>query len=265
MRESFDELVRTDARECRPSPGRGGPIGHSANGCSTALNGRNQPEKPLRELDHTDVAAFTDQLLNLPEERVTDQIQTYLHDGQTVSTVFGTLLAGAANELGERWESDSCSFADVTLGMAIVHRLLRSYSDSLSAELPTVQGDPVILVTPLPGESHIFAAALLAEHFRAAGWRVHSGIYTKMRALVESVGERHVDVVAVTVSDVAKIEEAERLIRQVRSRSKNSDVRFMVGGGAFVSDPVLHQAVGAEATATDALEALVVASQLAAL
>jgi methanogenic corrinoid protein MtbC1 len=262
MRDSFDELKRGDAPTDRQ--GVAGAFQDLQKDRSDALGFSDLSSVLIGPIHCDEIKRFTDHLLNEPEDQAAKQFVSFLEKGHPVSAVFETLLAGAAHEMGLRWERDDCSFADVTLGMAVIHRLLRRYSDALVGEVTTVLDNPVVLVTPLPGEAHIFAAALLAEHFRAGGWRVHSGIHSTLPSVIQNVKEHHVDIVAVTLSSADKLEETDRLIQQIRSRSRNMNVRVIVGGPPFSADSRLHRAIGADATAADFVSALDVASHLAA-
>ncbi|MEM1018856.1 MAG: cobalamin B12-binding domain-containing protein [Pseudomonadota bacterium] len=219
---------------------------------------------PPSILTQQDIEAFVDLLLACPEDEVIQEFQGLIALGCPVSHVLGTFLAGSANALGERWEQDTCSFADVTLGMAVIHRLLRQFSDLLIGEVPSVSGAPTVLVTPLPGETHIFAVALLAEYFRAAGWRVLSGINAKLRNILESVAANQVGVVAISVTGQDKIAPTQKFVQQLRHRSKDTNMRVLVGGPPFMSRPSLQRDVGADATAVDALAALETARHLLA-
>ncbi|MEM9878704.1 MAG: cobalamin-dependent protein [Pseudomonadota bacterium] len=215
-------------------------------------------------LDSHAIERFTRQLLTQPETTLQQEFEHLFEVGHAPSDVFDGLLAGTAKALGRRWEDDECSFADVTLGMSIVHRLLRDYSSLLSAQLDPTPGNPVIFVTPIPGETHIFASALLAEHFRAAGWRVISGIHAKYRTIMDSVSENHVDVAAVTLASGDKMQELGKLVQQLREHSKANDLRVLVGGPPFDAQPALYKTVGADATAKTAWSALDVARRLIA-
>lgn len=267
MLENYDELTRTRAPdESGQSARQGG--GKEVNGASSFAHAlKNSPPLVQQDLEFTAqaISSFTDGLITAPEEELSKEFVGYLDDGYPVDSVFTGLLGAAANELGDRWERDICSFAEVTLGMAVMHRLLRRYSDVLADVVPRTDGNPAVFVTPIPGEVHIFASSLLSEHFRAAGWQIHSGIQADTKALVETVKQHHVHVVALTVSDAHKVKDAARLIQQMRVRSRNPDVSVLVGGPPFISDPALHVAVGADATAIDAMAALDVASSLVAV
>lgn len=267
MRDSFDELKRGDGlTHARRAHVRG--VADAFQDLQQArvdvLGRAAAPDAPRMAISSARISAFADALLHAPEDQAARCFVDFLEQGDCVSGIFETVLTGAAHELGRRWESDQCSFAEVTLGMAVLHRLLRRYSDALVGEVTTVLDNPVVLVTPLPGEAHIFAAALLAEYFRAGGWRVHSGIHAALPSVIQTVKEYAIDIVAVTLSSADRLEETDRLIQQVRSRSRNMNVRVIVGGAAFGSDLGLHRAIGADAMAADFGSALDVASHLAA-
>jgi len=220
------------------------------------------PQHSALCFDGAAIEAFTDQLLRLPEPDLDSRFVALLEVGYPPSRLFGELLAGAAAALGERWERDLCSFAEVTLGMAAVHRLLHRYGDVLSGDVPPVANKPVVLVTPLPGETHIFASALLSEYFRAARWRVLSGIQAKYSTVISHVADYHIDLVAITLSSREKADDLDKLINHMRLRSRTRDLQVIVGGAPFVADPKLHKVVGADATAATAEEALEVSRDL---
>jgi len=149
--------------------------------------------------------------------------------------------------------------ADVATGMSLVHRLLRDYSSLLALEVEPAPGNPVICITPIPGETHIFASTLLAEYFRAAGWRVISGVHTKYRTIMDSVSDNDIQGAAVTLANGDKTGELAKLVDALRRHSKTQDLPVLVGGPPFVAQPALYKAVGADATAATALSALDIA------
>ncbi|MEO0410328.1 MAG: cobalamin B12-binding domain-containing protein [Pseudomonadota bacterium] len=207
------------------------------------------------------IEAFTNMLLVEPEAALMTRFDALRKEGKSVDILFSRLLVGCAQQLGDMWADDLCSFGDVTLGLSVLHRILHRYGDALGRELPGAVGDPSVLVTPIPGETHIFAASLLATYFRAAQWRVYSGIDESTNTLLDTITEYHLDVLIITVSCEAKVASAEKLIRQMKAHSCNQSVQVMVGGPPFLFDAYLHESIGADLTAPNALAALSLAKK----
>lgn len=218
--------------------------------------------KGRRQVSFDDVKAFTQCLIECPEEVVIREFEALLRANHSADTLFGSLLVKSAHLLGLMWGDDLCSFGDVTLGLAVMHRLLHRFDDALLDEVECIAGNPLALITPMPGERHIFAASLLAAYFRAAQWRVHSGINETWQNIVDNPKDHYVDVVVLTVSNPNKISDAQKLIQQMRARSMTAELKIIVGGAPFAASRDLYGAIGADGTACDAMSALDLAKSL---
>ena len=83
------------------------------------------------------------------------------------------LFAPTARHLGEMWEADTCSFADVTIGLSRLQQLMQTLSASFCEERVTVGRSPSALMLPAsPGEQHTLGLYMVSEFFRREGWDV---------------------------------------------------------------------------------------------
>lgn len=231
------------------------------------LDEPDQPESVRLETGHDrwiedEIVAFTNVLVNCEAEDASRYFAGILEKGHSISTLFDELLTGSAHLLGKMWAHDDCSFAEVTLSMATLHSLLHRYSQRLALEIGAVPGTPLILITPIPGENHILAASMLAEYFRAAQWRVQSGIDMSRVDLIRGIESEYYDVIGITVSRADKIDDCARLVGELRSRSRNREVYILVGGPPFDLNSELYMDMGANGSAVDAMEALDVANAI---
>ncbi len=210
-----------------------------------------------------DISAFTDLVLRGADNAVNAAFIRHADaDGASISSLFLELLSGSARMLGERWESDECSFVDVTLGLATLHTLLHRYGERLEEEVEPVMDDRAILITPIPGEDHIFAASVVLQFFRSARWRAYSGIGESREAILRSVEDDPPDVIGVAVSAGDKLSDCLDFVGELRSRCPNKAMKVLVGGPPFLEQPSAYRTVGADATAQDAVTALAVAASL---
>lgn len=172
------------------------------------------------------------------------------------------LLAPAARLLGDRWLSDETSFAEVTIGLSCLHRLLHELVDGYG-DVVTAPRAPRALLMPAEGEQHTFGLRMVEAFLRHAGWDVWPSSAGTEDAL-RLVRQRRFDVVGVSASSETRLEKAAALIRDLRRASRNAEVAILVGGPLFIDHPEYAEAVGADAGARDAREACRVAERLVA-
>ena len=96
----------------------------------------------------------------------------------SVESIFLDLLAPAARQLGTQWEADVTDFANVTLGVSRLQRIMRRLGDTfLQRDQPRQRGESALL-TIIPGEQHSFGLSMVAEFFRRAGLEpVHRPVF----------------------------------------------------------------------------------------
>jgi methanogenic corrinoid protein MtbC1 len=183
----------------------------------------------------------------------------------TLEKLYLDLFAFLARRLGQLWTEDLCSFADVTVGLVRLQRLVREYSPAF---MPSVEGrDPrrSALLIPVPGEQHTFGLVMVAEFFLRAGWEVHSDPMISADELSSTVRNRWFAVAGISVGNDDRLDGVAALIRRVRKDSCNRGIGVMVGGRIFTEKPELAGLVGADATATDGRQAALQAETLLAL
>jgi methanogenic corrinoid protein MtbC1 len=188
--------------------------------------------------------------------------------GISDSAILLELLAPAARVLGVMWETDRCSFTDVTVGICALERLMVQMRQSMAADdVPLVdlahsQTGATALLTVCPGEQHGFGLLMVQELFRRAGWDVRCGPYATSESLVAEVQRNSYALVGLSLSDSEALEPCAALISSIRSASKNRDVAVFVGGPAFAGHPDRALLVGADDTAEDGETAVFKAASL---
>lgn len=173
------------------------------------------------------------------------------------------LLAPTAALLGKQWEDDTCSFADVTLGIGVLQTAMRALNPAFFGQAPSATIDPPrALLMPLPGAQHSFGLSMLTAFFIRGQWDVWSGMAADSAELRSMVQTQWVDVVGFSLSCDAMLDVARREIASVRSASQNGAVVVMVGGPPFAMDPSLALSIGADGTARDGTKAVALATKL---
>jgi methanogenic corrinoid protein MtbC1 len=185
--------------------------------------------------------------------------------GHPLDMLYLDVIAGSARHLGQMWHDDKASFADVTIGVLALQRLLHALDHAFCGE--TLRRDPQrrLLLAARPGEPHGFALDMVSAFLRRAGWEVACLAPRDEQALCAAVRGAWYAVVGISDSCGAGPEQLAGVIHAVRRASRNRHVRVMVGGPSFSADPELAIRAGADATAADARHAVLQAEGLFAL
>jgi methanogenic corrinoid protein MtbC1 len=233
------------------------------------MEAHSQPESKnaneAKLLPADEVVAFTKAILLQDSTVANEQIAKLRSHGLTLDAVYLYLLTPAARYLGELWESDACSFTEVTLGMWRIQQLMYDLSPVFHANrkpLVTPGKQRRILIATLPGSQHSFGLSMLSEFFRSEGWTVLAIPAPDQRELLEALVNNWLDVFALSISLDSELDNAKNIIEFARKRSCNPEISVIVGGPLFINNPELAELVGADGTSLDAPGALNLATQL---
>lgn len=183
-------------------------------------------------------------------------INALVEEGQSLESLFLELLAPAARHLGEQWKQDTRDFADVTLGLSRLQRLLQEYGRQLECDNDAaIQAGRALLVAT-EGEQHTFGLSILTEFFRRDGWDVTSKTLSAGNEIASEVRTGRYDIVGFSVSQDSMLGRVASCIEMVRKESGQRRIHIMVGGRVFLDNPALVSEVGADSTASDASRAV---------
>lgn len=173
-----------------------------------------------------------------------DYVRHLMGSGVPFQDVLLELMAPAARVLGERWEEDQASFVEVALGVSRMHRILREF-DGVPSHLWSNAGfGRHALLLPTPGEKHSFGLRLVQEFLLRESWTVTNNPVDNVEELGFLVAQEHFDIVGLSLSGQTVIDPFMESIRVIRKRSRNRQVRIIVGGHLFVEKPVLIESCG---------------------
>lgn len=153
------------------------------------------------------------------------------------------LLGAAAQRLGSCWEEDRLCFAEVSLGLVTLQRLLHEFAPPPRA---TSVAERRMLLVPMPGEAHCFGLRILGIRFQQAGWDCRCESTLTEEALLRRVADEHFHVLGLSVQDKAGEERATDLIRRLRKASREPNLRILLGGAPYGLQPAKALAAGAD-------------------
>lgn len=196
---------------------------------------------------------------------VSRHLSSWRDKGASLEWLYLQLMGPAARRLGYLWEEDQCSIIDVTLGVGRLQQVLRE----ISPEFQQYDGLPDMrrraLLLPVPGEQHTFGLSLLMDFFRREGWDLWGWPLLENDDLISLVRNEWFGVIGLSVSAEVNLAGLSTLIRDLRKASGNPSLGVIVGGPVFIQNPQLSREIGADATATDAPQAVRQAEALLSL
>ena len=120
-----------------------------------------------------------------------------------------------------------------------------------------------LIATCVAGDLHEIGVRMVADFFEMEGWNTfYLGANTPHASVVATIVERQANVLAISATISYHVEAVRDLICAVRQHPVGGQVRILVGGYPFNCDPDLWRNVGADGSASDAQQAIVLAHQL---
>ncbi|MDP3406463.1 MAG: cobalamin-dependent protein [Brevundimonas sp.] len=190
-----------------------------------------------------------------------EHVDLFMRRGVAVETIYFDLLSPAAKLLGEMWEDDQCTFADVTVGLCRLQQIIYEFADRVHVENGGGDGRTALFALT-PGDQHSLGLIMVVEFFRQSGWRTICMPDATAEDLVHMVETESFDLIGFSMANEKWLEPLPHLIGCLRKASRNQQVRVMVGGRVFSDDPRRVAQVGADETASDARQAVQMAARL---
>ena len=216
------------------------------------------PELP----DFISSASFARLVLESEPAEIVDHVGSLLDRGVRLEQIFLDLLAPVARKLGELWEEDRCSFADVTLGLSRLHQVLHEIGrrNADGTVRRTVTRRAYFAATP--GEQHTFGLSMLEEFFLHAGWETASDHAASAATVLQTASTQSLDIIGFSISCKERLDILADLIKRTRKASRNRDVFVMVGGSLFLNNPELAEKFDDATLVSDGVHAVQVAERL---
>jgi len=179
-----------------------------------------------------------------------------LQQGVAMEAIYLDLLAPTARRLGEFWQDDQASFADVTIALGRLQQVVRELSLHGPVDDGAAANGRAALFAPAPGEQHTFGIVIIEEFFRRSGWRTWTELSGAPDEIIGAVQAHRFDMFGMTCSSDERLDQIAPMIMSIRRASRNRDINVMVGGLLFLERPELVAKIGADGMASDAKEAV---------
>ena len=224
-----------------------------------------QPAKATLPSQGTaEVQAFVDLVLQYDDGPMFAKLAELRAAGMSIEAIYLDLLAPAAQRMGDMWSEDLIDFTEVTVGVGRLQHVLRDSSPAFGTEVAHPAEGRRVLLVPAPGEQHTFGLSMVSEFFRRAGWEVTVGEGGSRTNAIDLAQREWFDVIGFSLGTEGRLDWLRTGIASVREHSRNRSIGVLVGGPLFNLHPEYVSEVGADATASDGLQAPLCAETLVA-
>ncbi len=207
--------------------------------------------------------AYLEHVLRGDREAAVDIVLDEVARGTDAQEVLLNLLQPAQIEIGRLWEQGRASVAHEHLCTAVTQLCMSMLWPRLNEGAHA--DDRTVIATSVGGEAHEIGVRIVADLLKRDGWRTFFlGASVPASDVVEMLLEQRADVLAVSATMAGHVPAVRRLIDVVRQEPRCADVKVVVGGRPFLVAPRLGRAVGADALAPDAAQAVAVCNALVA-
>lgn len=216
---------------------------------------------PLSELpSEAEITELAHLVLGPDIEAAIAYVTVLRERGLSMEMLFVQLLQPAAQHLGKMWDNDECDFIDVTLGVGQLQLLMATFN--CTHVLPTFGEKRRAFLTATPGEQHSFGLGMVANLLSAAGWWVTTNREANLDEIARATSSDWYAVAGLTLGSDRYLPRSAEAIAAIRKNSRNPAIGIMVGGQQFIEQPELVARLGADATASDAISAVILAQKL---
>ncbi|MBI5549260.1 MAG: cobalamin B12-binding domain-containing protein [Deltaproteobacteria bacterium] len=166
-----------------------------------------------------------------------------------------SVIQPAMYRVGTLWEAGTISVAEEHLASAITVRVVAGLAGLRKIGRPW-RG--LTVVSAVPHELHVLGAWMVSDLLEMDGWQVrYLGADTPLEDLLALVKSQRPSMLALSVTMPFNLPWARKIIAAVKAEQASTPVTVMVGGGAFDLLPDLWRAVGADAWAGNARDAVI--------
>jgi methanogenic corrinoid protein MtbC1 len=130
---------------------------------------------------------------------------------------------------------------------------------------PVVANDRRVITATVSNETHALGIVLVSQAFESNGWTAISlGANTPATAIADAARDFGCDVIALSANMVLYVCQTADLIASLRAHPATASIPIIVGGQPFNVVDDLWQVVGADGSASNAMECPAVAERLLA-
>jgi methanogenic corrinoid protein MtbC1 len=145
--------------------------------------------------------------------------------GASAECTYLRYLADAARMLGEWWDRDLISFAQVAVGTSRMYAIMRSMRFAFDTGQMERRSATFVSV---PGETHTLGIQMAADIFRKDGWKIDLKIGMSHEDLVSQIGQTNASLIGLSAAGTRSLDALSKLIAVLRISNPRAEI--FVGG-----------------------------------
>ena len=175
--------------------------------------------------------------------------------GVSLAALYLDVFQPALREIGCLWQENKISVADEHLATAITQAAMaHAYQNAFAWS--TTQGRTLIAACA-DSERHEVGLRMLCDLLDLEGWQTtYLGATVPVESLVAMVKRRRPDAVALSAALSPHLRRVRAMISAIHEAMGDERPLVIVGGRPFLDNPTLAEDLGADFTATDAVQAV---------
>jgi methanogenic corrinoid protein MtbC1 len=201
------------------------------------------------KLDEEEVTKLTNLLLDSQEGSFELAVTILKTHGASINYIVLDLIPEIARRFGKQWEDDSLSFADVSMGVSKLERVIHKLDYLFQANQLDRQENKAIFISGFPGSQHSLGSLIFANYLIFSGWQVHRPNQTSIDSIVHGVSSKMLQALAISVSTNEQLEQLPSLINLLRQKSRNPKIIVLIGGPLYNRSPDAFDHIQAEVKA----------------
>jgi methanogenic corrinoid protein MtbC1 len=217
-------------------------------------------DHPLSPVAHE----YLNALLNADREQAYTLVLAQFNAGVPARDLYLHVFQPVLHETGRLWQMHKISIAHEHYVTASTQQILaRLYTPFIGGSKYTRRNGKTLVAACVESELHEVGMRMVADFFEMDGWNTYYiGANTPSRSIIETVKDRKASAVALSSTMSFHIPQLYSIIRSLRETHETADVTIIVGGYPFNLIPTLWRTIGADAYASSAEEAVIIANQL---
>jgi methanogenic corrinoid protein MtbC1 len=183
-----------------------------------------------------------------------------VENGTDLREIYLQVLEKVQLELGRLWQTNQLTVAQEHFCTHVTELVMAQLSPYVHQ---STKNGRTLVATCVAGELHEIGIRMVSDFFALSGWNTYFiGANTPTESILQVVNQRKPDLLALSVTIPWHIQEAERVIKEVKNINNLNYTKTIVGGRAFNLDKDLWKKIGADGFAPDAIAALELVKKL---
>jgi MerR family transcriptional regulator, light-induced transcriptional regulator len=211
------------------------------------------PQSTLKKqeevLSNEEIDEITQLLLSSKEDAFELAITFLKTHGTSINYIVLDLIPAIARRLGKQWEDDILSFAEVSIGVNKLERVIHKLDYLFQVTQLEKRGNQSILISVFPGSQHSLGTLILSNYFIHSGWNVYRPDNANLESINYKLESTNHDAIAISISCDDQLQQLPNIISSLREKSKNPKIMVLIGGPLYNKAPAKFDHIQADVKA----------------